>query len=275
MFGSPLYVRQIKDTMRSAWMAGDFGMIAKRTARSAEEFVERLDIPAGARVLDLACGTGNTAIPLARRGAQVTGVDIAPNLLAQARERAAAEGLKITFEEGDAEELSYSDASFDAVVSMFGAMFAPQHELVAKECARVLKPGGLLAMANWTPGGFAGQMFRVTARHAGAPLGIAPPVHWGHAKIVRDRLASSFEHVELENIVIEFDIPAGPAQAVSFFRTYFGPTQAAFDSLDEPGKAALAADLVALWSSANMAPDPESHTVIQNEYLQVIARRKP
>jgi ubiquinone/menaquinone biosynthesis C-methylase UbiE len=265
---------QLKQTMRDVWMAGDFGMIAKATARGAEAFVSRLNVAEGAHVLDVACGTGNTAIPLARCGARVTGVDIATNLLEQARERTAAEGLDIAFHEGDAEQLPYPDASFDAVVTMFGAMFAPRHEMVAAEFARVLKPGGLLAMANWTPEGFAGQMFRVTARHAGSPLGIAPPVHWGHAKVVRDRLAASFENVELENVAIEFDIPTSPVGAVKFFRTYFGPTQAAFESLDEAGQAALAADLEALWAAANKAPDPTSRTLIENEYLQVTVRRK-
>jgi 2-polyprenyl-3-methyl-5-hydroxy-6-metoxy-1,4-benzoquinol methylase len=271
---SPLYMHQVKESMRSAWMAGDFGKIAKNTAAEAEAFVTRLNIAPGTEVLDVACGTGNTAIPLARRGARVTGVDIAPNLLEQARARAAAEGLEITFHEGDAEQLSYPDASFDAVVTMFGAMFAPRHEMVAAEFARVLRPGGLLAMANWTPGGFAGRMFHMTARHAGAPLGVAPPVHWGHAMIVRARLAAAFENVELENIAVEFDIPTNPAGAVAFFRTYFGPTQAAFECLDEDGRAALAADLEALWADANKAPDPASRTLIENEYLQVMARRK-
>ncbi len=267
-------MHQVKQSMRAAWMAGDFSKIAKNTAAEAEAFVTRLNIAPGTEVLDVACGTGNTAIPLARRGARVTGVDIAPNLLEQARARATAEGLEIAFHEGDAEQLPYPDASFDAVVTMFGAMFAPRHEMVAAEFARVLKPGGLLAMANWTPGGFAGQMFRVTARHAGAPMGLAPPVHWGHAMIVRGRLAAGFENVELENIAVEFDIPASPAGAVAFFRTFFGPTQAAFACLDEAGRAALAADLEALWADANRAPDPASRTLIENEYLQVVARRK-
>ncbi len=271
---SSLYIRQVKETMRAAWMAGDFGVIARNTARNAEEFVARLNIPPHAHVLDIACGTGNIAIPLARCGTHVTGVDIATNLLEQARTRASGEELDITFDEGDAEHLPYADASFDAVVTMFGAMFAPRPEIVASEFARVLKRGGLLAMANWTPGSFAGQMFQVTARHTGSPLGIAPPVHWGHAKVVRDRLADSFENVELETISIVFDIPSSPAGAVKFFRTYFGPTQAAFAGLNEPGQAALAADLEAMWGAANTADDPDNHTVIDNEYLQVTARRK-
>ncbi len=269
-----LYMHRLKQTMRETWMAGDFGKIAKVNIREAEAFVSRLDLPEGAQVMDLACGTGNISIPLARRGAHVTGVDIAPNLLEQARERAETEGLQISFEEGDAEQLSYPDASFDAVVTMFGAMFAPQPERVVEECARVLKPGGLLAMANWTPGGLAGRMFLVTARHVGAPLGVAPPVHWGHPKVVRDRLARSFERVELDVIPMQFDFPGSPAEAVKFFRTFFGPTQAAFNSLDEAGQARLAADLEGLWAEGNTAPDPLTRTVIENEYLQVVARRK-
>ncbi len=271
---SSLYMHQLKQTMRETWMAGDFGVIAKTIAREAEAFVSRLDLPAGAQVLDVACGTGNSAIPLARRGARVTGVDIAPNLLEQARQRAAAEGLEIGFDEGDAEQLPYPDATFDAVVTMFGAMFAPQPELVVAECARVLKPGGLLAMANWTPGGLAGQMFQVTARHAGAPLGIAPPVHWGHPMVVRGRLSSSFDSVEMEVISMEVDFPGSPADAVRFFRTYFGPTQAAFNALDDARQASLAADLEGLWAEGNRAPDPTTRTLIENEYLQVTARKK-
>jgi SAM-dependent methyltransferase len=274
MASSPLYMHQIKQSMRGAWMAGDFGVVARNTARGAEAFVGRLNIPPGARVLDVACGTGNVAIPLARQGAHVTGVDIATNLLTQARERAAAEELDIAFDEGDAEQLPYPAETFDAVVTMFGAMFAPRPELVVSECARVLKPGGLLAMANWTPEGFAGQMFRVTAGHTGSPLGIAPPVHWGHPKVVRDRLAGSFEQVELDLIPIQFDMPTNPAGAVTFFRTYFGPTQAAFACLDEAGQAALAADLEALWARANTSPDTPDRTLIENEYLQVMARRR-
>jgi 2-polyprenyl-3-methyl-5-hydroxy-6-metoxy-1,4-benzoquinol methylase len=271
---SSLYMQQLKQTMRDTWMAGDFGKIAKVNTREAEEFVGRLDLPAGAHVLDLACGTGNIAIPLARQGMRVTGVDIAPNLLEQARERAAAEGLQISFEEGDAEQLSCPDATFDAVVSMFGAMFAPQPERVVAECARVLKPGGLLAMANWTPAGLAGRMFQVTARHVGTPPGIAPPVHWGHPKVVRDRLAQSFENVELDIFSMQVDFPGSPAQAVTFFRTWFGPTQAAFNRLDEAGQTKLAADLESLWAESNTASDPTSRTLIKNEYLQVMARRK-
>jgi SAM-dependent methyltransferase len=153
-------------------------------------------------------------------------------------------------------------------------MFAPQPERVVAECARVLKPGGLLAMANWTPGGLAGRVLQVTARHAGAPMGIAPPVHWGHPMVVRDRLSPSFENIELDLIAMQVDYPSSPAQMVTFFRTYFGPTQMAFNGLSEAGQAALAADLEGLWAEGNQAPDPASRTLTAHEYLQVRSRRK-
>ena len=268
-----MQIDQIKQVMRATWMAGDFGVVAKSISGGAESFISRLRVPAGARVLDIACGTGNLTIPLARAGAIVTGVDIAPNLLVQAGARAAAEGLSVTFDEGDAEQLPYADASFDVVVTMFGAMFAPRPELVAAEFARVLKPGGLLAMANWTPGGFSGLMFQVSGRHVPPPPGIAPPVLWGDDATVRQRLTPGFTNVETELVGIDFDLPVDPAGAVAFFREYFGPTKTAFSRLDEPGQAALAADLEALWAGANVAPEPANRTLIRNEYLQVIAKR--
>jgi ubiquinone/menaquinone biosynthesis C-methylase UbiE len=141
----------LKTRLKSMWMAGDFGQIAKQIQASADQFISRLALKPGDQVLDVACGTGNTAIPAARAGATVTGSDIATNLLEQARARAAAEGLTIKFEEGDAENLPYSDNAFDVVVTMYGAMFAPRPELVAAELVRVCRPGGRIAMANWTP----------------------------------------------------------------------------------------------------------------------------
>ncbi len=266
-------IHQLKDSMRSAWMAGDFGKIAHTVAAAAEAFVGRLPVEPGDRVLDVACGTGNSAIPMSRRGAIVTGVDIAPNLVQQARERAAAEGLSIAFDEGDAEQLPYADASFDMAITMFGAMFAPRPELVAAEFARVVRPGGMLAMANWTPTSFAGQMFKVTGRHVPPLPGIAPPVLWGDETVVRQRLAGHFEQIETQPILVETDMPFPPSGAVSFFRQYFGPTQMAFSRLDAAGQTALAADLEDLWSSANVSPDPANRTMIQNQYLQVIAVR--
>jgi SAM-dependent methyltransferase len=266
-------IQHIKSAMRAMWMAGDFGMVAKTITPAAEAFVSRLDIPAGASVLDVACGTGNVAIPLARLGCVVTGVDIATNLILQARERAAIEDVTAIFEEGDAEALPYDDATFDAVVTMFGAMFAPRPELVASEFARVLKPGGLLAMANWNPASFSGLMFKVSAQHAPPPPGLAPPVLWGDEATVRQRLAASFADIHTELIPVDFNLPTNPAGAVTFFRTYFGPTKVAFSKLDAAGQTAFATDLEALWSAHNASPTPTTHTLILNEYLQVTAIR--
>jgi SAM-dependent methyltransferase len=267
-------IEHIKSSMRNAWTAGDFGVVARTISGSAEALVARLAIPTGSHVLDIATGTGNVALPLARSGCIVTGVDIAPNLLVQARERAAAEGLAIQFDEGDAEALPYADASFDAVVTMFGAMFAPRPELVASECARVLKPGGRLAMANWNPASFTGKMFKVSSGHAPPPPGIAPPVLWGDDTTVRARLEPLFKDIHTTLIPVVFDLPMSPAGTVAFFRKYFGPTQVAFSRLDEPGQARFAAALEALWTEANTAPNPTSHTLVPNEFLQVIATRR-
>ena len=267
-------IEKIKEGMRATWMAGDFGVVAKTIAGAAEEFIARLHLPPGpCRLLDVACGTGNLSLPAARAGATVTGVDIAPNLLVQARERAAAEGLSIAFDEGDAEALPYPDASFDVVVTMFGAMFAPRPEVVAAELARVLKPGGLLAMANWNPAGFSGLMFKVGSQHAPPPPGIPPPSSWGDETTARARLSVDFVEVATKIIPIDFDLPFSPAGTVAFFRKYFGPTQMAFNRLDESGQAAFAAALEELWSGANVAADPSQQTLVRNEYLEVLATR--
>lgn len=255
-------------------MAGDFGMLAARMTRPAEEFVNLVGVSGGRRLLDIACGTGNTAIPAARLGAVVTGIDIATNLLEQARARAAEEGLTAEFDEGDAEALPYADSTFDIVQTMFGAMFAPRPELVASEMARVLKPGGRVAMGNWNPESFSAAMFKVGSRHVPPPPGVLPPVLWGDAKTVTARLDPYFTGIETKIIPIDFDMPMNAAGAVSFFKTYFGPTKMAFSRLDEAGQAALESDLIALWSSANIADDPETHVLIHNEYLLVTATKK-
>lgn len=267
-------LQQLKESLKSTWMAGDFGVIAQTIRKDAEHFVDRVTIPERAHVLDVACGTGNVAIPLARKGAIVTGIDIAPNLLIQARERAAAEALSIHFDEGDAEQLPYPDGTFDAVFSMFGAMFAPRPDLVVSELARVLKGGGVLAMANWNPASFTGDMFRVSSRYLPAPPGMQPPVLWGDDATVRNRLGPHFDEIRTELCPILFDMPTNAAGAVALFRTYFGPTLVAFKSLDESGQAAFASDLEVLWSRANRAVDPQNHLLVQNEYLFLTAVRR-
>ena len=188
MASGPESFGELKQRLRASWMAGDFGEIAKLNSTEGESFIQRLHLKPGTKVLDVACGTGNQSIPAARAGADVIGLDIATNLLEQARKRAADEKLKIEFVEGDAEKLPYEAARFDVVMSMFGAMFAPRPEVVAAELLRVCRPGGLIAMGNWTPEGFVGQMFQITARHAPPPPGMLPPSLWGVEKVVTERL---------------------------------------------------------------------------------------
>jgi SAM-dependent methyltransferase len=264
-------VDQIKQRMRGAWTAGDFGQIARYTTKCAEDFVDRLQIQPGARVLDVACGTGNLAIPAARKGAQVWGIDIAPNLLEQARQRAAAEGLQAAFDEGDAEQLPYPDAHFDVVMSMFGAMFGPRPELVAAELARVCRPKGTIAMANWTPDGFVAKQFAVGNRYVPPPEGIPAPVLWGEERVVRQRLGAYASEIRTTPQSVAFGFPFPPREVVEFFRQYFGPTQVAFSMLPADAQTAYMADLESLWREKNEASD--GRTAVRAEYLEVIATR--
>src|SRR6202022_3046189 len=215
---------QLKSDMKASWMAGDFGQIANYAEKGGEEFVARTEIKPDSRILDVACGTGNTAIPAARAGGLVTGVDIAPNLLEQARRRAAVEQLPIRFQEGDAEELPYPDREFDIVLTMFGAMFAPRPERVAAELIRVCRPGGLIAMANWTPEGFVGKTFALTSRYVPPPEGIPAPVLGGSEDVVRQRFAKLDRHVETFPRAVKFVYPFDSKGVVDLFRRYFGPT---------------------------------------------------
>lgn len=261
----------LKTKLRATWIAGDFGQIAKYYAIGAAEFAGRLDLKPGMKVLDVACGTGNLAIPAARTGAIVTGVDIAPNLVEQARENAKAEGLNAKFDEGDAEALPYADASFDAVVTMFGAMFAPRPEIVAAELLRVCRPDGLIAMANWTPSGFIGQMFKTTSAHFPPPPGMTSPVLWGIEETVRERFGEGISKLDARLQRITWVFPFSPADVVEHFRLYYGPTQKAFGALDEEKQAALRKDLEELWASHNQATD--GTTRLDAEYLEIVAVR--
>jgi SAM-dependent methyltransferase len=269
--GATSELSALKTKLRATWIAGDFGQIAKYYASQAADFIKRLDLRPGMQVLDVACGTGNTALPAATTGASVTGVDIAPNLVEQARQNAKAAGLNAKFDEGDAEALPYEDASFDAVVTMFGAMFAPRPELVAAELKRVCRPGGVIAMANWTPSGFIGQMFKTAASHVPPPPGMTSPVLWGVEENVRDRLGEGISKVETKLQKITWVFPFSPADVVEHFRLYYGPTQKAFGALDEEKQAALRKDLEQLWATHNQATD--GTTRLEAEYLEVVATR--
>ncbi|MFI5105695.1 MAG: class I SAM-dependent methyltransferase [Terriglobales bacterium] len=262
---------QLKSGMKAAWMAGDFGQIATFVSGEAQAFVDRLGIQPGARFLDVACGTGNSAIPAARAGAKVTGVDIATNLLEQAKKRAAAEHLDVRFEEGDAEELPFPDRSFDMVVSMFGAMFAPRPERVAEEFLRVCRPGGVIAMANWTSQGFVAKSNQVTARMVPPPPGVPLPVLWGDESTVQQRLGPGCAQLTCTRRKMVMAYPFPPKEMLAFFRRYLGPTQMAFSRLDAAGQATLATQLEALWAEHNTATD--GTTAVEGEYLEVRAIR--
>jgi len=264
-------MESLKTRLKSMWMAGDFGQIANVIQAGADEFIASLGLKPGNRVLDVACGSGNLAIPAARTGARVTGVDIATNLLEQARARAEAEGLTIQFDEGDAESLPYDDAAFDVVITMFGAMFAPRPELVSSELVRVCESGGLIAMANWTPAGHIGQMFKITGKHVPPPPTMPSPIKWGDEETVRERLTNGITDLKLTSRMCAFKFPFSPAEVVEFFRMYYGPTQRAFGALDENAQSALRKDLEQLWSDNNKATDGTTH--VDAEYLEVLATR--
>ena len=263
-------LESLKTRMKATWMSGDFDRVAQVYAPSARAFVERLRLTPGTRVLDVACGSGNLSFPAARAGADVIGVDIATNLIETARGRARAEELHVYFDEGDAEQMPYGDSSFDVVMTMFGAMFAPRPEQTAKEMLRVCRPGGRIAMANWTPTGFIGRMFKTTAAHV-APPAIPSPLLWGDEATVRERLRDGVEELHFNYRTCAFRFALTPAQAVDFFREWYGPTLRAFASLDAEGQAALRRDLTRLWSEHNLATDGTTH--VESEYMEVVATR--
>ena len=255
--------------VRTTWTSGDFGRIARGYELGAAQFITRLGLSAGERVLDVATGTGNLAIPAAHAGAAVTGVDIAPNLVTQAKARAAAEGLTIRFDVGDAEALCYRDGEFDTAVSMFGAMFAARPERAASELLRVVRSGGRIAMANWTPSSFIGEMLRTTARYAPPPAGLPSPLLWGTEQAVRERLGRGLSALSLTRRIMTFEYALDPAGVVSEFIQWYGPTLRVFASLDDAARGALRAELEALWSDHNRATD--GTTRVQSEYLEVVA----
>ncbi|MEZ0385481.1 MAG: class I SAM-dependent methyltransferase, partial [Verrucomicrobium sp.] len=239
----------------------------------AQEFMARQTLRPGAQVLDVACGTGNLALIAAQQGCVVSGMDIASNLLVQARERATQAGVSIDFREADAEALPYADAQFDLVVSMFGVMFTPQPDVATAELRRVTKPGGQIALANWTPEGFLGKMFAIFKAHLPPPpAGVPSPMSWGSEEIVRQRLQQGFTEISLSRHTAFMRYPFPPAETVDFFRKYYGPTLRAFESLPPAGQEALRKDLVDLQTRHNSSKDPAT-TEVAAEYLQVVATR--
>ena len=263
-------LESLKSRLRTTWMAGDYDRFSRFMESDARSFYERLDVPPGAHLLDVACGSGQLALIAAREGVRVTGVDIAENLVERARARSVAEGLSAHFQVGDAESLSVGDASFDVVVSLYGAMFAPRPDLVAKELTRACVPGGTIAMANWTARGFVGKMFTTIAKFI-APSGMPSPLLWGDEAVVRERLGPWISDLNFARRHHTFDYPFPPFDVVNFFRLYYGPVNRAFASLDRTGRKSLHEELEEIWTADNRGRD--GFTLVEAEYLEAIATR--
>ena len=261
----------LKTRLKATWMAGNYDYFSRFMESSAVEFVDRIGEVKGRQLLDVACGSGQLALVAARRGAKVAGVDIATNSIEAAKGRALSEGLDAHFIEGDAEALEYGDASFDVVATIYGAMFAPRPDLVAAEFLRVCRPGGTIAMANWTKEGFIGTMFGMFGRYVPPPP-MPTPVLWGNEDVVRDRFGAGLSKLRLTRVKYRFDYPFSPAGTVDFFSQFYGPANRAFAALGESDREKLRAELVDLWTKHNQASESD-RTVVDGEYLEVIGTR--
>jgi ubiquinone/menaquinone biosynthesis C-methylase UbiE len=252
------------------WASGDYAAVGARIQLISETLADAADLQAGARVLDVAGGSGNTALAAARCGADVTSLDYVPALMARAAERARAEGLPIELVEGDAQALPFPDASFDAVVSCVGVMFAPDQRAAAREMLRVTRPGGTIALASWTPQGFIGGLLRTVGAHVPPPPGLTPPTMWGDEEHVRDLFGDGVASMRATVRRFTFRYRS-PEDFTEFFRVNYGPTLDAFSGLDPAGREALAADIGAL--VRRFAGDGDGPVAIPADYLEVVATR--
>ncbi len=261
----------VKQVQQKTWSEGDFAMVAGLLIKVAEDLAETLEIVPGERVLDVACGSGNGAIAASRRArGNVVGLDYVPALLERGRERAAVERLEVEFVEGDAEALPFGDAEFEVTMSIFGAMFAPDHERTAAELLRVTKPGGRIGMANWVPDSGVGKMFMTIAKHAPPPPGVKPPLLWGTEEKLREYFGDGIADLRIERKVARQSFPSAQ-EYLDFFRTWFGPMKVAFERVGKEGEAALEADMLAYLEEANTVGDQA--LVIEPEYIEITALR--
>ena len=261
----------VKSRQQETWASGDYAAVATTIQVISEVLCDSADLRAGWRVLDVAGGSGNTALAAARHGCEVTSIDYVGSLLERARERAAAERLDLELIEADAEALPFEDGSFDAVVSGVGVMFAPDHRRAASEVLRACRPGGTIALANWTPEGFVGGMLKTVAAHVPPPAGVQSPVLWGTEEHVRDLFGDQVVDLRAVRRTYTFRYRS-PEHFVDFFRTHYGPVHKAFAALDDSGQAALASDLVALVQRFDRLVD-EPEVAIEAEYLELVATR--
>jgi len=261
----------VKKSQQVMWAGGDYATIGARILIASELLCEAADLRAGQKVLDVGTGTGNTALAAARRFCEVTGIDYVPAWLERARERARLEGLEAAFVEGDAEAIPFPDASFDVVLSTYGSMFAPDQERTAREMLRVCRAGGKIGMANWTPDGFSGQMFRVTARYIPPPPGLKPASRWGTEAGVRELFGDGIASLRVARRELVFRFRSA-RHRTEFFRAHFGPTIKAFEALDAARQEEFTRELEALAERFNRSGD--GTLVLPSEYLEVVAVRR-
>jgi SAM-dependent methyltransferase len=257
----------IKARQQLMWASGDFAVIGTTLQIVGESLCESADLRAGSSVLDVACGNGNATLAAARRFCDVTGIDYVPALVALAAERAHAERLTPTLLEADAEQLPFADASFDAVLSTFGVMFAPDQRRAANELVRVCRTGGKIALASWTPEGFLGDLLRTVGRYVPPAPGVQSPLRWGTALGLADRFCDNVlvTHAERKTFAFRY---RSAAHFIDVFRRFYGPTHKAFESLDAAGQAGLTADMTQLLVTHNRSTRED--IVVAGEYLEAV-----
>ncbi len=256
----------VKRRQQMTWASGDYAVVGTTLQIVGETLCEAVDVRGGQRVLDVAAGNGNATLAAARRFASVVSTDYVPALLDRGRLRATADGVAVEFRNADAEDLPFDDASFDVVLSTFGVMFTPNHQQAANEMLRVCRPGGRIGLANWTPDGFIGQLFKTIGRHVAPPLGVQSPALWG-TKAHLETLFGSEASITAEVRTFTFRYKS-PTHWLSIFREYYGPILQAFAALDDAGRSALEQDLIALLDRTNVARD--GSVVAPSAYLEAI-----
>lgn len=261
----------VKARQHGAWSAGDYAVVGTTLQIVGEQLCEALDLRPGSAVLDVAAGNGNATLAAARRWCDVTSTDYVPALLERARARAAADGLTITFREADAEALPFPDASFDVVMSTFGVMFTPDQDKAASELLRVCKPGGKIGLANWTPEGFIGQVFKTLGRHLPPPAGVKSPVLWGTKARLDEMFDAGAREIAADPRMFMFRYRSA-RHWLDVFRTFYGPMLKAFEALDAKAQTALTDDLLALVGEYNLARDGTA--AVPGEYLEIVITRR-